>query len=278
MNGGFKVRRNILILGIVLIILIGIIVLFTTYKKTRSQNLNIQKDSKSAQELYIEADTFLKNADFLAARDTYQKIMNDFPSFKQIQDVQSKLEELNMKIIFSNMMTPKTQMYEVNPGDSLDKIAKKFNTTVELLKKSNNLGSNVIQAGRKLRVWIGKFSILVDKSQNILILKSDGEIVKVYKASTGANNSTPVGTFKIVNKLANPVWFKSGKVIPPESPENILGVRWLGFDNPGYGIHGTVDPATIGQQITQGCVRISNKDIEELYAILPIGTEVTIID
>jgi lipoprotein-anchoring transpeptidase ErfK/SrfK len=87
-----------------------------------------------------------------------------------------------------------------------------------------------------------------------------------------------VGTFKITSKLANPVWFKAGVVVPPESPENVLGSRWLGFDNPGYGIHGTIEPQTIGQQITQGCVRMLNKDVEELYAIVPVGTEVEIVD
>ena len=91
-------------------------------------------------------------------------------------------------------------------------------------------------------------------------------------------NSTPVGNFKIINKLPNPTWFKAGAVVAPNSPDNILGSRWLGFDLPGYGIHGTTDPGNLGKQITQGCIRMSNSDIEELYAIVPLGTEVTILD
>jgi lipoprotein-anchoring transpeptidase ErfK/SrfK len=118
----------------------------------------------------------------------------------------------------------------------------------------------------------------VDKSQNTLILKTDEEVIKTYIVSTGLNNSTPTGNFKIVNKLQNPTWFKAGAVVNPSSPENILGSRWLGFDLPGYGIHGTTEPQSLGKQVTQGCIRMANSDVEELYAIVAVATEVTIVD
>jgi lipoprotein-anchoring transpeptidase ErfK/SrfK len=167
---------------------------------------------------------------------------------------------------------------KVVPGDSLAKIAKKYNTTVDFIRRSNNLKGDVVRLGEKLRVWVGKFNVFVDKSQNVLILKDGNDIVRVYNVSTGANNSTPVGTFKIVTKLENPVWFNKGIVVPPESPENVLGTRWMGFDIPGYGIHGTVEPKAIGQQVTAGCVRMLNEQVEELYSILPAGTEVVVVD
>jgi lipoprotein-anchoring transpeptidase ErfK/SrfK len=121
--------------------------------------------------------------------------------------------------------------------------------------------------------------VFVDKSQNILILKDGADVVKVYNVSTGANNSSPVGEFTITSKLKDPVWFNKGIVVPPESPANVLGTRWLGFEEaPGYGIHGTVEPDKIGQQVTAGCVRMRNEEVEELYSILPMGTKVTIVD
>ncbi len=81
-----------------------------------------------------------------------------------------------------------------------------------------------------------------------------------------------------MNKLANPTWFKAGAVVPPESAENVLGTRWMGFNLAGYGIHGTIEPKELGKQVTQGCVRMNNAEVEELYAIIPQGTEVTIIE
>jgi lipoprotein-anchoring transpeptidase ErfK/SrfK len=169
-------------------------------------------------------------------------------------------------------------VHDVAAGDTLGKIAKKYGETMDLIKASNGMKSDTVRIGQRLRIWTGKFSVHVDKSQNVLLLKSGDEVLKVYHVSTGTNNSTPAGTFKITTKLENPVWFKADAIIPPESPKNVLGSRWMGFDIEGYGIHGTVDPDKIGQQVTAGCVRMRNEDVEELYRIIPLGTEVTIAD
>lgn len=239
-----------------------------------------QKDfsSLSAPELYTAAMDLEKKGEFLKAKEIYQKMIGDHPDFKDIALIQKRLEDLNLRIIFSGMETPKTVVYQVQPGDSLAKISRQQNISVELLKKSNGLTSDIIRPGQKLRIWKGAFSVFVDKSQNILILRCDDEVIKVYNVSTGTNNITPVGRFKIVNKIVDPPWFKNGKVIPFGSPENILGTRWIGFDIPGYGIHGTTQPDSIGKQVTAGCVRMHNQEVEELYSLLPVGTEVTIAD
>ncbi len=232
----------------------------------------------SSSALSAKAMDSLKRGDFSEAKSLYQRLINDFPNSADMMNWQKKVEELNIKLLFSPVSTSKSILYEIKPGDTLAKIAKEFKTTAELIIKSNNLKDDKILAGRKIKVWTAPFSIVVDKSQNTLILKTDEEIIKTYIVSTGINNSTPVGNFKIINKLTHPTWFKAGAVVAPNSPENILGSRWLGFDFPGYGIHGTIDPGNLGKQVTQGCVRMSNSDIEELYTIVPIETEVTILD
>ena len=121
-------------------------------------------------------------------------------------------------------------------------------------------------------------NLFVDKSENILILKKDGEILKKYRVSTGLNNSTPVGIFKITHKLENPTWYWHGEVIPPTSPKNQLGTRWLGITAKGYGIHGTTEPEKLGQQVSAGCIRMKNEEVEELFRLVPSGTSVTIVD
>ena len=167
------------------------------------------------------------------------------------------------------------------------KIARKFGTTVNLIKRSNNLSSDTIRLGQKLKINTCKFSIVVDKSQNLLFLKKKDEVIKTYSVSTGKDNSTPTGTFYINrDKLINPTWYKTGAIIPPDSPENILGSRWMGLGGvddggveiEGYGIHGTTKPNELGRQITLGCVRMKNEEVEIVYDIVPVGTEVIIID
>ncbi|MCX5679981.1 MAG: L,D-transpeptidase [Candidatus Omnitrophica bacterium] len=58
----------------------------------------------------------------------------------------------------------------------------------------------------------------------------------------------------------------------------MLGSRWLGISKPSYGIHGTTQPESIGQSVTEGCVRMRNEEVKELYILVPEGTEVVITD
>jgi lipoprotein-anchoring transpeptidase ErfK/SrfK len=226
-----------------------------------------------SQEKGLEAEGKL-----LEAKAVYQKLVFDFPNHKDVAQWQRGAEQISMKILFSAVMTPQCVQYEIKPGDSLEKIAREYKTTVELIKKSNGIQEDRIYPGMKVRVWNAPFAVLVDKSSNILLLKCNEEVLKTYTVSTGKNNCTPVGTFKIIEKIVNPPWYKDGKVIPPTSPENILGTRWMGIEKEGYGIHGTTEPQSLGKQATAGCVRMENKDVEELYSIVPQGTVVTIVD
>ena len=232
----------------------------------------------SVSSLVAAAKSLEMGGSLLEAKEAYQKLVNDFSNSGEVMNWQKKVESLNIKLLFSSAITERSILYEIKPGDTLTKIAKEYKTTTDLIMKSNNLSDDKILPGRKIKVWTAPFGIAVDKSQNILILKTDEEIIKTYIVSTGTNNSTPTGSFKIVNKLQNPPWYKAGAIVPPDSPENILGTRWLGFDSPGYGIHGTTDPQSLGRQVTKGCVRMSNTEVEELYTIVPVGTEVNIID
>lgn len=267
-------RLTLVLTAVLLVIFVAALV----FKKA-SITLNTRVSSGvSASGLLAQAHSLENKGDLFNAKVIYQKLINDFSISREIINWQKKAEDLNIKLLFSSTITPGSIPYEIKPGDTLAKIAKEFRTTAELTMKSNNLTTDKIMPGRKIKVWNTPFSIVVDKSQNTLILKTEEEIIKSYIVSTGINNSTPIGNFKIVNKLLKPTWFKSGAIVPPNSPDNVLGSRWLGFDLRGYGIHGTVDPQSLGKQATQGCVRMSNSGIEELYTIVPVGTEVTIID
>lgn len=236
------------------------------------------QSKKAAQSYILLASLYERQGKLVEAREAYKKAIQEYPNLDIAKTSKAKIEDLSIRILFSPAIDSMSKIYEVQQGDTLGKIAKVFGETVELLKVSNDLDGDLIRQGMRLKVVTAKFSVVVDKSQNVLFLKQDEEILKTYRVSTGENNSTPAGTFKIVNKLVDPVWYSAGAVVPPGSPENILGSRWLGISKPGYGIHGTTDPTSIGKQVTAGCVRMLNLDAEELYTILPEGTEVTIVD
>jgi lipoprotein-anchoring transpeptidase ErfK/SrfK len=226
-----------------------------------------------------DADTALAEGRLADGRKIYQDALSGLENNPQaFSDAKKKIEELNMKIMFSPTIDENSEEYEVKPGDSLTKISKKYAVTIDLIKKANNLEGDNLRLGQKLKIITAKFSLYIDKSQNILELRVKDNVIKTYVISTGTNNSTPVGEFKVINKLVDPTWFRAGAVVAPGDEKNALGARWLGLDVKGYGIHGTIEPDKMGQQVTLGCVRMLNDDVIELYSLVPVGTAVTIVD
>ncbi|MBU0683051.1 MAG: L,D-transpeptidase family protein [Candidatus Omnitrophota bacterium] len=252
------------------------------YSKAENAFLTVVNDYPES--IYAEnsrrnlIEIYRKNKDYKKVRDNYKRLMREFPDIADSAEVKAIIEDLNLQIMFSPDIAENSVEYEVLPGDTLYKIAKNFNTTVELLKKANGIEKDLIRPGQKLKIIVSEFSIFVDKSQNILLLKNMDEIVKSYQVSTGKNNSTPVGVFRVEEKMVQPVWYKIGSVVSPDSDEYELGSRWMGLSVEGYGIHGTSDESTIGQQVTLGCVRMRNDDVVELFTIIPSGTKVTIVN
>jgi len=277
--------KKIQIVAIAVVVLVIIFVLIALSSKgpkapTATPATALASISREAKEAY-------QAGRFKEARELLKKNLEQTSNPNLIDSIRQTIETINTKIIFSKESEGCSTTYVVEPRDTLTKIAKKFNTTVSLIKRSNNLASDTIRPKQKLKVASCKFSILIDKSQNLLFLKRKDEVVKTYRVSTGKDNSTPIGEFTIDrNKLKNPTWFKTGAVIDPRNPENILGSRWMGLEGrdlkgeslKGYGIHGTNDPDNLGKQITLGCIRMNNQDVEELFDIIPVGSKVTIID
>ncbi len=193
---------------------------------------------------------------------------------RQIEDL---LGQIHTALIFTPSPMAEKVDYTIQPGDRLAGIAKQHGTTIELVTRGNGIKSAVIRPGDRLRILSGKFSILVDKSDNELVLSLNDRFFKRYRVGTGKFEKTPAGQFKITDRIAQPTWWRpDGKAVPFGDKENVLGTHWLSLDVPGYGLHGTWEPDTVGKQESAGCIRLVNADIEELFTLLPVGTPVVI--
>lgn len=236
-------------------------------------------DSSAADDALLKlGEVYEAQQQLVEARAMYQRLLEHFPDSPLVSRTQDHLGSVNVALLFSPIVTDLDTVHEVRAGDTLGKIASSSGTTVEFVKRANGLKSDIIRPQQKLKIPNGRFQIVVDKSQRQLLLTQNNQFIKSYAVATGRDNSTPEGTFKVTTKVPNPTWYRQHAVVPPDSPENILGTRWLGLDKKGYGIHGSDDPSPIGQQQTAGCVRMDNGDVEELFAIVPIGTEVMIVN
>ena len=113
--------------------------------------------------------------------------------------------------------------------------------------------------------------IIVSIPDRKLALVQDARVVRTYAVAVGADLSpSPSGEFKITHRIAQPTYYAPGVVIPP-GKANPLGTRWLGLSRKGYGIHGTNQPRSIGRRASHGCIRMRNRDIEELFELVRAG-------
>jgi lipoprotein-anchoring transpeptidase ErfK/SrfK len=157
----------------------------------------------------------------------------------------------------------------------------KHKSAVGLIKLANQMSRDTIYMGQRLKIPSGPVHLLVDRSQYRLMVFAAGLYVKEYRVGLGKHALTPIGHFTIKTRLINPMWYKPGapKPIPHGDPENILGTRWLGFkERPTIGIHG-VRPSendSIGKDLSAGCVRMVNEDVEDLFGLVPLGSTVEI--
>ncbi len=142
--------------------------------------------------------------------------------------------------------------------------------------------------------------VVVDTAQNKVYVREGEKILHTAVASTGSGASlkdprnpdkgwtfeTPRGVYAIMNKIKNPAWVKpdwafieEGEVIPTKSKDRIetgvLGDYALGFGN-GYFIHGTLYTRMLGTNVTHGCIRLGDKDLEYLFRHVPTGATLII--
>ncbi|HBN96985.1 MAG TPA: hypothetical protein DDZ66_11850 [Firmicutes bacterium] len=112
-----------------------------------------------------------------------------------------------------------------------------------------------------------------------LYVYDDGVQIRDYPISIGTElNPSVLGETTIINRVINPTYYPSrgGAPIAP-GPDNPVGTRWLGLGFPGYGIHGTNNPDSIGSPASSGCIRMQNAHVEELADLIQVGTPVKLI-
>jgi hypothetical protein len=217
--------------------------------------------------------------------------------------LRARLTELNQDLLFSSKIVkgdPMVETYSIASGDRLSTLPAKLGLATDwrLIQRVNGISDpNRIQLGQKLKLVRGPFHAVVHKRDYRLDLyagapeeESEWTYIRSFRVGLGEDNSTPTGSFivKRDSKLINPHWVnpRTGEKFDKDDPKNPIGERWIGIDGlgadaikTGYGIHGTIDPGSIGQQKSMGCVRMVDGDVELVYELLVEGiSRVKIVD
>lgn len=179
----------------------------------------------------------------------------------------------------------------VAAGDSLIAIRKRalntqpgLITCTGLIARCNGLkNEQAIHPGMKLKIPTEKPHVLVDLDARWMLFFLGETVVASYPVGIGKQGSeTPPGQYKVGEKSKEPSWFPPGQdPVPFNDPRNPLGTRWLAWLSEDgakthLGFHGTREPESIGKQGSEGCIRLLNSDVEELFELLPSTTPILV--
>lgn len=230
--------------------------------------------------------------ELLQARTLFNKALHNPNAVRDDQEkIRQRMAALNADLLFSPKVfagDPMAEAYAVKSGDNLIKITRNRELAVDwrLVERINGIKGNSLKVGQKLKLVRGPFHAIVHKGDYRLDLfqgsPDDPEswvFIRSFKVGLGTGNSTPLGNFvvKPKSKLVNPHWVnpQTGQKFHADDPKNPIGEFWMGIEGvgeskpiTGYGLHGTIEPDSIGQQKSMGCVRLGDEDIKLLYEML----------
>jgi len=178
-------------------------------------------------------------------------------------------------------------LYPRKGKEDIHAIARHFGVSASAIHNANR-GS--LLAGDELLLIPGEHiaplpqadRVVVNLAERNLYVYEAGRPVRCFPVAIGRRGwETPTGEFTIANKRKNPTWFPpkwalEEEPVPP-GPDNPLGDRWMGLSEPGYGIHATNAPSTIGRYVSHGCMRMYPEHAHELYEMVKVGTPVEIV-
>ncbi len=187
----------------------------------------------------------------------------------------------------------KAQMERLTYISVQEKVAEKFHMSEAYLRELNP-GKNFNKSGTRIRVVAPGtvvrskvHYIIADKSkEQVRAMDRNGRLIAAYPATIGsAATPSPSGTHTVERIALNPNYtynpklnFKQGNndkilTIPP-GPNGPVGSVWIALSKPTYGIHGTPNPDKIGKTNSNGCIRLTNWDAQELAKLVTKGVTV----
>jgi len=238
--------------------------------------------AKQAGSLYEAGRDALSNGNRVHARQYLSEALRAGLEPSKAALVRAELTRLGNETIFSRRTLtddPLVGRYVIKTGDTLGKIARANKISPDLLAQINGItNKNLIRAGQNIKIINGPFHAFITKSNYGMDILLGDTVIKHFKVGLGADDGTPTGKWQVGTKLMNPTYYppRSGLIIAADDPKNPLGERWIGLrgisgeavGQERYGIHGTIEPESIGRSVSLGCIRLHNEDVELLYAYL----------
>lgn len=215
-------------------------------------------------------------------------------------EAKRQIAELSKTLVFSSRRLPGDPWiisHMVESGEVLAKLGSMNGLTSSFLQQINNItDARKLRSGYTIKIVKGPFYAVVTKHAFTMDLYlgapgGDGSMyVTTYRVGLGTDDSTPTGKWIVEpgKKLPHPTYYPpngQGPVIEAEDPKNPLGKYWIGLKGvegqslgrASYGIHGTIEPESIGKQASLGCIRLRNEDVAQVFGLLVEGKSTVVV-
>ncbi|HUT13439.1 MAG TPA: LysM peptidoglycan-binding domain-containing protein [Thermoguttaceae bacterium] len=202
----------------------------------------------------------------------------------QASQVNDLLNKLAGTVIYSTQDLLE-QPHTVRPGDTLPQIAEQYGVPWQLLGKINFIRdpANLVP-GQQLKVVRGPFEARIRLERRELTLFLDGRFAGTFPIGIGVDvdRGNLEGTYIVCEKKEDPAYYGSTGTAAGGDPTNPYGRLWVGLggqigEQTRLGIHGTNDPLNLHGTTGRGAIRMANKDIEDVFGILSLGSHVEIL-
>lgn len=252
--------------------------------ESRDGGVTVQlPDSPGAAEME-RARAVMAKGDLLGARGLLSLALKSGLSEADEEFARGELGRIADVLLFSratNIGDPLTGVHVVEPGDTLNAIAVRHRISEDVIARINGITHpDLLQVGQRIKYIRGPFHAIVHKSKFRMDVMLGDTLVRSIRVGLGADDSTPTGDWLVRDKLKNPDWTDpvTNRHYSAGDPENPIGNRWIALEGlsgeavgrRGFGIHGTVDAESIGQEMSMGCVRLLPGDIEFLFDLVVV--------
>jgi len=243
---------------------------------------------------------FILSLSGCASMKSFQSVQTELPSPVHLE---KEIERNRFPVARGEDVIGRLAVVRLNTGDTLPDIARHYSLGINEIRAANpGVDVWVPEAGE--RVILPLSFILPDAPRKGIVVnlatmrlfqyKEDGTslLVTTYPIGIGTDEwPTPTGQMHVARKAARPTWHvpasiakehrKKGDILPkavPPGPENPLGEYAIYLSKPGYLIHGTNKPASIGLTATHGCLRLYPENMKMLFDDTPVKTPVLIVN
>lgn len=217
----------------------------------------------------------------IEARDAFYAFLERYPESTKIDEAKNLLGEINTDILLSTMAAPEKQVYIVQKGDVITRVAARLKTTGELLVRANNLQGPMLRIGQKLTISPGDFALVISHKTDKVTVLNKGKFFKQYailewppghakKMVGGKLAPTEKKAGKVTDKLS---WLNGTRVTFMEKGY-INSTHWVQINIPGCTLHSVAEEG--GQKPPGGGIRLTPDALDELDAMLAKGNPVTL--